>query len=89
LPQAEGTFVQLNEPVKMSVEFQPQKPRIGRFTLYWRRRQYIITRVNLYHNAMEGEVLMHYFSVTAGGKFFKLRFDSKRLQWFITSIYEP
>jgi hypothetical protein len=32
---------------------------------------------------------MHYFCVTAGRKFFKLRFDSKKLQWFLEEMYEP
>ncbi len=87
--QTEGTFVKPNEAIKVTVEFQPKKPRIYKLSFVWQTKRYEIRRIHLYHTAMHGEVLMHYLSVTANRKFFKLRFDSKRLQWFIDEVFEP
>ena len=85
----EGLYVKVGEPVVVTAEFHPERPRIRRLWLRWRDRRYEIREVHLYHAERWGEALQHFLSVTAGGKFFKLRFDSKKLQWFVEEVFEP
>ena len=85
----EGTYVQLDEPIEITVAFHPKRPCIRKLILYWKERRYVITNVHCYYTEWQGEVLMHYLTVTAGGKSFKLCFNSKRLQWAIKEVYEP
>ena len=85
----EGLYVKVGEPVVVTAEFHPQRPRIRRLWLCWRDRRYEIREVHLYHAERWGEALQHFLSVTAGGKFFKLRFDGKKLQWFLEEVFEP
>lgn len=87
--RGKGAYARLEEPVRVFVEFQPSRPRIRRLWLCWRHRRYQIDKVHLYHTDWRGETLLHYLSVTAAGKYFKLRFDSKRLTWTVEEVFEP
>lgn len=87
--QGEGIYARVEEPVRIVVEFHPQRPRIRRLWLHWREKRHEIAEVHLYHQDRRGEAPQHFLSVTADGKYFKLRFDGKKLQWFVEEVFEP
>lgn len=89
LSSTEGTYVQLHEPIVITVEFHPQRPKLRKLLFTWKGRQYMSKEVSGYHNELIGESLVHYFSVMAAGKFFEIGFDSRKLEWFIKVLYEP
>jgi ribosomal protein L36 len=55
--------------------------------LKWNGRVYNINKVNMRHQALEGQTLVHYFSVSDSTNFFKLAFNTKNLQWKLEQVY--
>lgn len=57
-------------------------------SMYWRNRDYRITKVALRHNYLEGKTLVHIFSVLSNDLFLKLKLDTKHLKWNLIEIYQ-
>ena len=57
-------------------------------SIFWRGRVYKITKIGLHHNFYEGKILIHIFSVLSGTLFFKLKFDTKNLEWRLLETYD-
>ena len=55
--------------------------------LRWNGRIYNINKVNMRHQTMDGQTLVHYFSVSDKDNFFKLAFNTKNLQWKLEQVY--
>ncbi len=84
----EGSYETPNEPASVEVRFQPEKPRIGRLLIHWGGR-WIEAEHHFYHATERGDALQHHLHVSANGKYFELRFDTKRLQWFVEQFHDP
>ena len=54
----------------------------------WRGKNYKIIKVGLHHHFYEGKTLIHIFSVLSETLFFKLKFDTKSLEWRLLEIYD-
>ncbi len=52
----------------------------------WHQRNYSIENVGLHHTVREGRTLIHVFSVTSGGTFFRLQFNTETLLWQLTHV---
>lgn len=57
-------------------------------SVFWRNRDYKITKVGLRHSFLEGKTLIHVFSVLSGDLFLKLKFNTKNLTWNLMEIYQ-
>lgn len=79
-------MVEILEPVNVWVFFK--KTAIEPYLFFWKDRQIKIDTVNLVHTSKNGDSLSYHFSVSAGGNFYRLRFDLKNLKWFLEAVEE-
>lgn len=56
--------------------------------MYWKNRDYRITKIGFRHDYYEGKVLIHIFSVLSGTLFLKLKFNTKYLTWNLIETYQ-
>ena len=77
---------EINESVNVWVFFKGSL--IEPWCFFWKSRQIKIDKINLVHTAKEGAVTFYYFSVSSGGNFYRLRFDSGKLKWILEAIAE-
>ena len=76
----------INETVSVMLLTNHLQKTVFPSVLSWRGRRYRITNVGLHHTVREGRVLFHYFSVTDGATFFRLRFDTETLGWKLLEV---
>ena len=76
----------INETVSVMLLTNHLQKTVSPSVLSWRGRRYRITNVGLHHTVREGRVLFHYFSVTDGATFFRLRFDTETLGWRLLEV---
>lgn len=69
---------------KVSVVLENNTP----LSVHWRNRDYKITKIGLRHDYYEGKILVHIFSVLSGSLFFKLKLNTKYLEWTLLEISE-
>lgn len=75
----------VNEIVEVMTIFK--KNLVWPKALKWNGRVYNINKVNMRHQTMEGQTLIHYFSVSDSTNFFKLAFNTKNLTWKLEQVY--
>ena len=75
----------VNEIVEVMTIFK--KNLVWPKALKWNGRVYNINKVNMRHQIMEGQTLVHYSSVSDDTNFFKLAFNTKNLQWKLEQVY--
>ena len=71
----------IDESVSVDLVSNSLKSKAYPWMVHWRGRRYTIRQIGLHHTAREGRVLYHYFSVSDGTTYFKLRFDTDTLGW--------
>ncbi|MDB4940291.1 MAG: hypothetical protein JWO40_716 [Candidatus Doudnabacteria bacterium] len=76
---------EVNEVVEVMTIFK--KNLVWPKALKWNGRVYNINKVNMRHQTLEGQTLIHYFSVSDSANFFKLAFNTKNLQWKLEQVY--
>jgi hypothetical protein len=69
---------------KVSVILENDTP----LSMVWKNRDYRITKIGLHHDYFEGKTLVHIFSVLSDDLFFKLKLNTKNLQWKLEDFYE-
>lgn len=79
-------MIELLEPVNVWVFFKGTA--IEPYLLIWRNRKIKIDTINLVHTSKEGSTTYYHFSVSANGNFYRLRFDTKDLKWFLEQVEE-
>lgn len=79
-------MLQISESINVWVFFKGNL--IQPHTFFWKSRQIKIEKVNLVHTSKEGSNIFYHFSVSSGGNFYRLKFDSQKLNWFIEAVEE-
>lgn len=79
-------MIDLLEPVNVWVFFKGAL--IQPYVMFWKDRKIKIDSINLVHTSKDGSALYYHFSVSAGGNFYRLRFDTKNLKWFLEQVEE-
>lgn len=74
------------EPVNVWVFFEGSS--IQPWCFFWRKRQIKIDKVNLVHTSKDGTSLFYHFSVTSNGNFYRLKFDTNKLNWTLEAVEE-
>lgn len=76
---------EINEMVEVLMVFKKNLaiPKI----LKWNGKVFKIEKLNMRHQVLEGDTLVHYFSVSDNTNFFKLAFNTKSLQWKLEQVY--
>lgn len=86
-------MIELLEPVDVWVLFtKTGSPRGGAglqpSIFFWKGRQIKVEKVNLVHTTHNGSTLDYHFSVSSGGNFYRLGFDTSKLKWVLEAIEE-
>lgn len=78
--------MEIQEPINVWVFFSGSKiePR----SFFWRERLIKIDQINLVHTSKNGASLFYHFSVSSGGNFYRLRFDTSKLTWMLEAVEE-
>jgi len=76
----------VNEVINVWVFFKGSL--IEPWCFFWKSRQIKVEKINLIHTSKEGATTCYYFSVSSGGNFYRLKFDTNKLKWFLEAIDE-
>lgn len=79
-------MLEVLEPVNVWVLFE--RNFIKPHTFFWRGRQIKVDKINLVHTSKEGSNIFYHFSVSSGGNFYRLKFDTNKLKWFLEAVDE-
>lgn len=79
-------MLEILEPVNVWVFFKGNL--IQPHSFFWRGRQIKIDKINLVHTSKNGASPLYYFSVSAGGNFYRLKFDTNKLTWILEAVEE-
>lgn len=79
-------MIEMLEPINVWVFFK--KAKAEPYVFFWKERRIKIDQINLMHTSKEGAVTLYHYSVSSGGNFYRLRFDSKDLKWFLEAVEE-
>ena len=71
----------INQPIDVLVAFMQKK--VVPLSFFWQKRKYSIDSVNMVYQKTEGQELSYIFTVTSGGEYFKLLFNTFKNKWFI------
>lgn len=77
-------MVEIQETINVWVFFE--KNLIKPHLFYWRNRKIKIDKINLVHTSKNGSSIFYHFSVSSGGNFYRLKFDSLKMKWFLEAV---
>jgi hypothetical protein len=78
----------LNQPVSVITKYSHKSKHFLPMYIYWKDEVYKMTKFGYHHTFKQGDVLIHIFSVLCDHTFFKLRFNSANLNWFLEELYD-
>ncbi len=79
-------MLEILEPVNVWVLFKGTL--IQPHFFFWRGRQIKVDKVNLVHTSKDGTNIFYHFSVSSGENFYRLKFETKSLKWFLEAVDE-
>lgn len=79
-------MVEIVEPIDVWVFFKKQA--IQPYMFFWRGRQIKVDKINLIHTSKEGSATFYHFSLSSGGNFYRLTFDTNKLNWSLEAVEE-
>lgn len=76
-------MLEIVEPISVWAFFDKSiEPRL----FFWHGRKIKIDKINLVHTSKNGSSVFYHFSVSAGGNFYRLKFDAQKLKWFLEAV---
>jgi hypothetical protein len=79
-------MLEILEPINVWVFFKESS--VEPWCFFWNKRQIKIDKINLVHTSKEGSNIFYHFSVSAGGNFYRLKFDTESLKWHLEMVEE-
>ena len=79
-------MLEILEPINVWVLFKGSL--IQPWCFFWKSRQIKIDKINLVHTSKEGSTTFYHFSVSSMGNFYRLKFDTQSLKWFLEAVEE-
>jgi len=79
-------MLEILEPINVWVFFKGGT--LQPHTFFWKQRQIKVEKINLVHTTKNGQSLTYHFSVSSGGNFYRLAFDTDSLKWFLEGVEE-
>jgi len=76
--------IQILESVNVWVFFKGNL--IQPYSFFWHGRQIKIDKINLIHTSKNGIWVFYHFSVSCGGNFYRLKFDTNKLSWMLEAV---
>lgn len=72
-------MLEIQEPINVWVFFKNNL--IQPYSFFWRAREIKIEKINLIHTSKNGASVFYHFSISSGGNFYRLKFDTAKLSW--------
>lgn len=79
-------MLEIEEPVNVWVFFKGNK--IEPWCFFWKNRKIKVDKINLVHTSKNGSNIFYHFSLSSGGNFYRLRFDTGKLRWSLEAVDE-
>ncbi len=79
-------MLSIQEPINVWVFFKGSL--IQPWCFFWKARQIKVDKVNLVHTSKDGSNTFYHFSISSGGNFYRLKFDTNKLKWFLEALEE-
>lgn len=79
-------MLEIAEPVNVWVLFKGSL--IQPHSFFWRGRQIKVEKINLVHTSKDGGKIFYHFSCSSGGNFYRLKFDTTKMRWFLEAVEE-
>ncbi|MCL4366324.1 hypothetical protein M1437_03800 [Patescibacteria group bacterium] len=79
-------MVQIFDAINVWVFFKGSL--IQPYSFFWHGRQIKIDKINLVHTSKSGACLFYHFSVSSGGNFYRLRWDTSKMSWILEMVEE-
>lgn len=79
-------MLQISESINVWVFFNGNK--IQPYLFFWHGRKIKVDKINLVHTSKEGANIFYHFSVSSGGNFYRLKFDTNKLNWTLEAVDE-
>lgn len=77
-------MLEIQDPINVWVLFKGSQ--IQPYCFFWHGRQIKVEKINLVHTSKNGAHLFYHFSVSSGGNFYRLKFDTQKLKWFLEAV---
>lgn len=77
-------MLEIQESINVWVFFKGSQ--IQPYYFFWHGRQIKVEKINLVHTSKNGAHLFYHFSVSSGGNFYRLKFDTQKLKWFLEAV---
>lgn len=68
--------------------YDQRKRRTTIWRIKWQGRVYQVTTHGYHYTLEQGSTLCHIFSVVAGSLLFRLKFNTRTLQWSVEETYD-
>lgn len=78
----------INEKASVVTVYNHTNNTVLPWKIKWNHRVYTIRLLDFHHLIRDEETLFHIFGVTDGNIFFRLRFNTQTLQWFLEDMSE-
>jgi len=76
----------INERVSVVTIYNRETGKVAPVRLRWQGRDYRIRKVGYHHQARQGRVWVHIFSVSTEAMAFKLRHHPENLEWILEEV---
>lgn len=78
----------INEKTSVVTVYNHTNNTVLPWKIKWNQRVYTLRFVDFHHLVRDENTLFHVFGVTDGSVFFRLRFNTETLQWFLEDMTE-
>lgn len=79
-------MLEISEPINVWVYFKGSQ--VKPFMFFWKNRSIKVDKINLVHTSKGEGTTYYYFSISSQDNFYRLKFDLKKLKWFIEGVEE-
>jgi len=76
----------INEKASVVTVYNHKNNTVLPWKVKWSGRVYTLLSVDFHHLIRDENTLFHVFGVTDGNIFFRLRFNTETLQWFLEEL---
>ena len=77
-------MLEISEPINVWVFFKGSL--IQPWCFFWKSRQIKVDKINLVHSSKEGSNIFYHFSISSEGNFYRLKFDTGKLNWSLEEV---
>lgn len=76
----------MSEAISVITTSQPNTHKLMPYKFKWKSRVYPITEISMHFTLFEGDTLCHIFNVNDGQSSFRLKLNTKSLQWILEEV---